>query len=82
MILNKWNYKSKKYEPYKVPDSWNVAVYKPNMEDEVDCAICGRTISFGESYSSPAIHTSMGIGYCVCGKCHGEEIVHRLSFIA
>ena len=82
MVLNKWNYTTKKYEPYEVPDTWNVAIHRDNLWDPIDCAMCGKTILYGVSYSSPAIHTEMGIGYCVCEKCHREEMELRLSFKA
>ena len=81
MILDRWNYETRAYEPYEIPDTWNVGVYRENLSDKVDCAICGTTITYGESYTSPTIHTAiLGIGYCVCGKCHEEEIKLRLSF--
>ena len=80
MVLNKWNYKTRRYEPYEVPNDRRVAIYKAELSAEVDCAECGKTIRFGESYSSRAIHTEFGIGYCVCEKCMREEIKHRFKF--
>ena len=81
MILERWDYKARAYKPYEIPDTWKVGVYRENLSDDVDCAICGDTITYGESYTSPTIHTEiLGIGYCVCGKCHMEEMKHRLSF--
>lgn len=81
MILNRWNYRTKRYEFYEIPDKWNIGTYRESLTDNVDCAICGNTITFGESYTSLSIHTKLaGIGYCVCGKCHSEEIKLRLSF--
>lgn len=82
MILDRWNYKTKRYEFYEIPDTWNIGTYRESLTDSVDCAICGETITFGESYTSLAIHTKLaGIGYCVCSKCHGEEIKLRFSFL-
>lgn len=80
MILDRWNYKARAYEPYEVPDTRKVAIYCEDLNALIDCAICGQTITYGESYTSLALHTEFGIGYCVCGKCHEEEIKHRLSF--
>lgn len=66
MILNRWNYKTKAYEPYEIPNTWDVGTYRENMTDNIDCAICGKTITYGESHTSLAIHTELlGIGYCV-----------------
>ena len=31
MILQKWNYQTRKYEPYKVPDQWNCKEYSADM---------------------------------------------------
>lgn len=81
MILNRWNYKTKAYEPYEIPDTWNVGTFRENMTDNIDCAICGKTITYGKSYTSLAIHSELlGIGYCVCDKCHNDEMKYRLSF--
>ena len=32
-ILQKWNYKNQAYEPYEVPDDWNVKSYSGDMDE-------------------------------------------------
>lgn len=73
MELKKWNYKKHEYEPYKVPDNWNVKVYSNNLDEIIKCPHCGRKIKIGDGYASEEIHTDIGIGYMVCEKCHQKE---------
>lgn len=73
MMLKKWNYKSKTYEPYAVPDEWNVKTYCEDMDEIINCPHCGKKLTFGESYTSHEIHTAFGIGYGVCEKCYFED---------
>ena len=73
MLLRKWNYTIKTYEPYEVPDEWNVRTYCPDMDEIVNCPHCGKKLTFGETYTSHEIHTNYGIGYGVCEKCYFED---------
>lgn len=73
MIMQKWNYEIRKYEPYEVPDDWKVSLYENDMDTIVNCAICGKEMTFGEGYTSRTIHSEYGVGYCICYDCyHGE----------
>lgn len=74
MILRKWNWKKSCYEAYEVPDDWEVKAFSLDMEEEINCAQCGKRISFGSSYTSREVHTDSGLGYPVCEDCHNEEI--------
>lgn len=73
MQLNKWNFKTRKYEPYKVPDHWNVKTLSWDMEEIVTCPHCGKDLAFGDCYTSRQIHTEHGMGYAVCRKCYEKE---------
>lgn len=74
MTLRKWNYEKREYEPYEVPDEWNVNPYCVDMNEMVTCPHCGRNFRFGDGYTSHEIHTEHGFGYTVCEKCYfGQE---------
>lgn len=71
--MKKWNPKKRAYEPYVVPSDWHTPVYTSNMDEPVNCASCGRTMRFGDGYTSRQIHTKNGMGYSVCLKCYERE---------
>ena len=73
-MLSKWNPRKHEYEPYQIPDSWNVAIYCDDMEKVISCAECGEKIKFGDAFSSRFIHTELGFSYCICGGCMKKEI--------
>ena len=73
MILDKYNWKTKMYECYIVPNTWNVKLYSENMEEIVNCPHCGIEFKYGEGYTSREIHTGMGMGYSVCESCYTKE---------
>ena len=62
MKLQKWNYKTHTYDEYNVPDEWNVKTYSTNMEQEINCAECGKKVKYGDCYTSLEVHTEMGFG--------------------
>ena len=70
MRLIKWNNKTKEYEPYEVPNDWNVKTYCEDMSAIVNCACCGKRLPFGKCYTSREIHTGLGFGYAVCENCY------------
>ena len=78
-LLDKWNYDSDTYEPYEIPDSWNVATFSRDMEKLIDCCQCGLTIKYGDAYTSKEVHTHIGIGYMVCEDCYREERARELT---
>ena len=71
--LNRWNYDKQIYEPYDVPDNWNVKSYGFDMNEIVNCPHCGNEVTFGSCYTSKEIHTPHGFGYAVCEKCYDAE---------
>lgn len=72
MMLQRWNYVTKSYEPFEVPDD-RKAVISADAKEMVNCACCGREIPFYLSYTSFEIHNSAGLGYAVCEWCHYSE---------
>lgn len=73
MLLKKWNWKTREYDPYEIPDDWNVKTYSEDMDEIVNCPHCGRKVVFGDTYTSREIHTEHGFGYSVCGDCYSRE---------
>lgn len=76
-VLRKWNHKARTYEPYEVPDKWNVKQLCESMDEIINCAGCGKEITFGEGYSSNSIHDQFGLGFCVCKDCANKEWAER-----
>lgn len=70
MILRKWNYKANRYDPYEIPDDWNVSI--------VNCAECGKPIMFGQEYTGRKIHMPSGMRYFVCKDCYDKETEEEL----
>lgn len=71
--LNRWNYDKQTYEPYDVPDNWNVKSYSDDMDEIVNCPHCGKEVTFGSCYTSKEIHAPHGFGYAVCENCYNVE---------
>lgn len=71
--LNRWNYDKQAYEPYDVPDNWNVKSYSFDMDEIVNCPHCGKEVTYGSCYTSREIHTPYGFGYAVCENCYNIE---------
>ena len=77
MLLRKWNYETRQYEPYSISDEWDCRYYDNDMSEIINCCQCGKEITFGDGYSSQEVHTLMGFGYMVCEECHKEEIERK-----
>ena len=73
MMLQKWNRQKKLYEPYEVPDTWNVSLIERDMKKIVNCVECGKELPFGETLTSCLVHNEMGFGYGVCLDCYYKE---------
>ena len=78
--LRKWNYEKQDYEPYEVPEEWEFVMCTDDMDKPTTCTHCGKSIPFGDTYTSMEIHTSMGFGYSVCEGCHEEEWARRIRY--
>ena len=72
-MMQKWDFETREYSPYSVPDDWNVSCFEWDMNTAVNCAGCGRPMTFGEGYTSRTIHTASGFGFCVCEECYEAE---------
>lgn len=81
MMLRKWNYKTNVYDHYEIPNDWNVSIFETDMGTTINCAECGKRISFGEGYTSRKIHSFSGMGYSVCKDCYDKEIEEELRIL-
>ena len=81
MNLRKWNERKREYEPYKIPDDWNVKTYSDDMDMIINCAACGKKELFGNAYTSMTIHGVGGMGYAVCHDCYEMEYKERKKYM-
>lgn len=72
-LAQKWDFKGRVYRPYRIPDSWFCVPYSTDMDAVINCASCGKTLVFGDSYTSRCIHNATGFGYAVCAECNTME---------
>ena len=79
MILSKYSGRFHAYKDYEIPDDWAVSVTAPTMDTFVDCAGCGKSIPFGEAFTSLEIHTESGLGYAVCKSCYKSEEKRKIQ---
>lgn len=79
--MKKWNYKTLEYEEYTVPDSWKVKTFSIDMDEKVNCASCGKSMKYGDGYSSRTIHSIRGIGYTVCEDCYNKDIEEERNYV-
>lgn len=79
MIVGKWNYKKHDYEPYRMPSDWNCKTYSDDMDEIINCAQCGRSVKFGDCYTSLEIHSGIGFGYGVCENCYNAEFLRKIN---
>lgn len=74
----KWNYDTRKYEPFEVPDGVKLSTYEKDLNAKINCCQCFKEITYGEGYTSLEVHTSVGFGYIVCGNCYDDELIRRI----
>lgn len=80
MVLGKWNYETHDYDPYKIPDEWNVPLITDDMEEIVNCPHCGKELKYGDTYTSKEIHNYIGLGFGVCSECYEKEWERRRKY--
>lgn len=79
-FLQRWDYDLHEYQLFMVPADWNVTVGGNNMDELINCPTCGCILKVEDSYTSKEVHTNIGIGFCVCEKCHDEEWERRRKY--
>lgn len=79
--LRRFNEAAREYEPYGVPDEWKLLAYSNDMDELCNCALCGKGLRYGDTYTSFQVHTSNGFGYGVCEECHFSiELPQRMAY--
>ena len=76
--MKKWNPEKQAYEPYIAPPGY-VTFYETDMGRLINCASCGKEITFGSGYTSLQIHNTCGFGYSVCETCHEAELQEEMK---
>ncbi len=81
MSVGKWNYKTKVYDKYNPP--LKAVTYVDDLDAEICCAACGKSMKYGDGYTSMEIHAlPSGFGYIVCSDCYDKEIAIRREYNA
>jgi hypothetical protein len=70
MIAGKWNYKTRQYDEYQLPDGCKIIAVN---SEKIPCCQCGKIHKFGEMFTSKEIHDFIGLGYPTCKKCYKLE---------
>ena len=78
--IGKWNYDTRKYDPYEVPEGIILYTYSPDLDSLTKCAGCFEDLLFGDGYTSRVLHTQYGMGYPVCTKCYEAEWEEERKF--
>lgn len=74
MDIRRWNHETHEYDPYTPNPEWVIVLYSDDMERQVNCASCGKDMTYGEGYTSKELHTRIGLGYPVCEACYNKEL--------
>lgn len=74
----RWNFRTKKYEVYKLPQY--ASIHETDLTMIVACASCGARLLYGQCLTSRRIHTAVGFGYAVCEECYTDERDLELSY--
>ena len=80
--MQKWNPATRTYRTYDIPKDWNTPIYSSDMGEVINCAQCGKKITYGDSYTSKQVHTYIGFGYPVCRECYEKEIKEEMKYNA
>ena len=69
-------YENPELSARKVSDEDNYVI-DADLYEIINCADCGKQITYGDCYTSLTIHTNTGMGYPVCEKCYKKEWEER-----
>lgn len=79
-FLQKWNYKTHKYDYETICGYYYFSTYETDMEKLVNCPHCKKIIRYGDCYTSLEYHNSYGIGLAVCEDCYEKEWDKRRKY--
>ena len=79
--MQKWNLAKHVYEPYTkvIDNNWHCPLLA-EMEENINCAECGKEILYGDGYTSSLIHNNKGMAYTICLTCKEKENIAEMQF--
>lgn len=78
--IRKWNYETRQYEPYTVPEHIPLLLVCDDMDKKTYCADCFTPMTFGQGFTSRTLHNHMGLAYSVCNNCHERELTAEMRY--
>ncbi|MCI6068205.1 MAG: hypothetical protein MR707_08295 [Galactobacillus timonensis] len=74
--VRRYSFKNHCYEkPEELPKNWHTPLITDNMDEIINCACCGKEVSFGRCFTSRKIFDMHGIfGFPVCRDCYEKEL--------
>ena len=75
----KWIFDLQEYIPYILPKP-DCSMFETDLDTEISCASCGRSMLYGDGYTSKTIHNNYGLGYCVCEECYNLECAEEREY--
>lgn len=74
----KYDAKTKEYAVCGIPDG--ATTYTTDMDKEIACAACGRSVRYGDCFPSQKFYEASGMfAYVVCDDCHGKDLDEQWS---
>jgi len=78
--MYKYNQTTCKEEPYTPPvEDGYYPIYCDNMDKKINCAQCGKEITFGDGYTSREIYSGPW-GHMVCVDCMEKEMEREREY--
>lgn len=68
--MKRWDFDLHEYVNYDIPKDWKCRCISNDLSEKINCASCGKELTFGESYTSCEIFDDSGFwGMNVCEEC-------------
>ena len=75
--MNRRDWTTHECVEYEIPDNWIVSSYETDVNTVVNCATCGKSLTYGDAWLSWEIFDDRGLAYAVCKECFDEECKRR-----
>ena len=78
--MKKYDRELNEYLEFQKPSDWNTTYFETNLDAEINCPHCGKTLPYKDSYTSMEIYSDNGFwGYAVCEDCYKGEVKRRFG---
>ncbi len=68
------NTRTKMFVDFVFPDNWKCVTFQDLLATIVNCANCGKPVTYGKSRVSSEIRNGInGPGYAICPECFAAE---------